>query len=565
MTTDSEVLHGDFCRPSSASGLAASVGACGGDDDDEGVAVAAVRRRRGKRRRVARVQGRRDHGRHRQGEERRRVVLRHRRHAWREDRVRPDQREGRHQGLPDQDDRGRHEERPRRGGEVARVADRPGRADPARARRLRPRHRRGARRPEGRRADAVRRRPPRRSSPRRSATSSSTAGPTTHAARRRAGEVRARQGLERHLHGHRRGARLLHRAGRRLQRDDRGQGGRSSATDKVDSLSGKSDFGSTISKINAQPAARRDQRADDLPADRHLREAAARGRHRHAGARQRDAADARAAEARRARTDPTRSSTPRRSTSRARARIRKAIRTSTSSRQDYEAKFGTFPEQANGPGSYQALMAINEALQQEDVIDAASAAAAIRAQDERRGARRHARALGGRPRDLEHHDRRTRRTASSSSGTVGDSDATPSRRRRGQAPLLAVLTATNIVKRFGGVTALAGVDLELAEGRGARPDRSERVRQDDARQLHLGRARRSTGARSRSQGRAMTRAAGAPGARRAGADVPEPAPVRGPDRARERDRRAERPRGPRAPGASPSASTSLLERLGLRT
>lgn len=47
---------------------------------------------------------------------------------------------------------------------------------------------------------------------------------------------------------------------------------------------------------------------------------------------------------------------------------------------DYQAKFGQFPEQANGPGSYQALMAINQALQQDDVTDAASAAAAIRAQ-----------------------------------------------------------------------------------------------------------------------------------------------------------------------------------------
>lgn len=47
---------------------------------------------------------------------------------------------------------------------------------------------------------------------------------------------------------------------------------------------------------------------------------------------------------------------------------------------DYEAKFGTFPEQANGPGSYQALMAIEQALQQKDVTDAGSAAAAIRAQ-----------------------------------------------------------------------------------------------------------------------------------------------------------------------------------------
>ena len=47
-----------------------------------------------------------------------------------------------------------------------------------------------------------------------------------------------------------------------------------------------------------QPEARRDQRPDDLPADRVVREAAARRRHRHAGARQRDAADPRAAEAR---------------------------------------------------------------------------------------------------------------------------------------------------------------------------------------------------------------------------------------------------------------------------
>ena len=49
---------------------------------------------------------------------------------------------------------------------------------------------------------------------------------------------------------------------------------------------------------------------------------------------------------------------------------------------DYEAKFGNFPEQANGPGSYQALMAIEQALQKKDVTDAASAAAAIKAQTE---------------------------------------------------------------------------------------------------------------------------------------------------------------------------------------
>src|SRR3954451_6666790 len=47
---------------------------------------------------------------------------------------------------------------------------------------------------------------------------------------------------------------------------------------------------------------------------------------------------------------------------------------------DYDAKFGNSPEQANGPGSYQALMAIEQALQKKDVTDAASAAAAIKAQ-----------------------------------------------------------------------------------------------------------------------------------------------------------------------------------------
>jgi branched-chain amino acid transport system substrate-binding protein len=46
----------------------------------------------------------------------------------------------------------------------------------------------------------------------------------------------------------------------------------------------------------------------------------------------------------------------------------------------YQAKFKLFPEQANGPGSYQALMAINQALQQKDVVDAGTAAAAIREQ-----------------------------------------------------------------------------------------------------------------------------------------------------------------------------------------
>jgi len=47
---------------------------------------------------------------------------------------------------------------------------------------------------------------------------------------------------------------------------------------------------------------------------------------------------------------------------------------------EYQAKFGLFPEQANGPGSYQAIWAIYEALKQPNVTDAASAAAAIRAE-----------------------------------------------------------------------------------------------------------------------------------------------------------------------------------------
>jgi len=46
----------------------------------------------------------------------------------------------------------------------------------------------------------------------------------------------------------------------------------------------------------------------------------------------------------------------------------------------YEAKFGNFPEQGNGPGSYQFMLAVNKALQEDGVVDAASAAAAIRKQ-----------------------------------------------------------------------------------------------------------------------------------------------------------------------------------------
>lgn len=46
----------------------------------------------------------------------------------------------------------------------------------------------------------------------------------------------------------------------------------------------------------------------------------------------------------------------------------------------YQKKFGLFPEQANGPGAYQAFWAISKALQKKSVVDASTAAAAIRAQ-----------------------------------------------------------------------------------------------------------------------------------------------------------------------------------------
>ena len=47
---------------------------------------------------------------------------------------------------------------------------------------------------------------------------------------------------------------------------------------------------------------------------------------------------------------------------------------------EYQKKFGLFPEQANGPGAYQAFWAITRALRQKNVVDAASAAKAIRAE-----------------------------------------------------------------------------------------------------------------------------------------------------------------------------------------
>jgi len=46
--------------------------------------------------------------------------------------------------------------------------------------------------------------------------------------------------------------------------------------------------------------------------------------------------------------------------------------------ENYEKRFGNFPEQANAPGSYQMMLAVNEALQENDSVDAKSAADAIR-------------------------------------------------------------------------------------------------------------------------------------------------------------------------------------------
>ena len=46
------------------------------------------------------------------------------------------------------------------------------------------------------------------------------------------------------------------------------------------------------------------------------------------------------------------------------------------------------------------------------------------------------------------------------------------------------LSVRDIRKRFGGVTALDGVNLDVPAGRGLRPDRAERLRQDDAVQRH---------------------------------------------------------------------------------
>ncbi len=97
-------------------GLAAGVGACGGDDEARLRRLQRALGREGLRRQVARLQGRRDHRRHREGEERRRLVLRHCGHPRREDRLRPDQRQRRHQGLPDQDIEGDTKSDPAVGG-----------------------------------------------------------------------------------------------------------------------------------------------------------------------------------------------------------------------------------------------------------------------------------------------------------------------------------------------------------------------------------------------------------------------------------------------------------------
>ena len=221
--------------------------------------------------------------------------------------------------------------------------------------RLRPRHRRGACRPEGGRADAVGGGVVAPSSPRPSATSSSARGPTTTQLGNGPGAVRARQGVgRRRSWSSTRASRTSpSRTGRRLQRDDEAGGdGRGHRQGRVARRPGRLQL-HDLQDQGGQPAARRDQRPDDLPAGRHVREAAAGRRHRHAGDRQRDAAD--------------------------RASCPSCVGAAGSndiyySRQVYfegagedpdsdpdidrvrrrptRKKFGEFPEQANGPGSY---------------------------------------------------------------------------------------------------------------------------------------------------------------------------------------------------------------------
>ena len=70
-----------------------------------------------------------------------------------------------------------------------------------------------------------------------------------------------------------------------------------------------------------------------------------------------------------------------------------------------------------------------------------------------------------------------------------------------------VLTLTGVQKRYGGVRALRGVDLELQAGRGARDRRRERRRQVDADQDRLRRGDRRRGHDRRSTGASSPRAA----------------------------------------------------------
>ncbi|WP_431267430.1 hypothetical protein [Dankookia sp. P2] len=54
-----------------------------------------------------------------------------------------------------------------------------------------------------------------------------------------------------------------------------------------------------------------------------------------------------------------------------------------------------------------------------------------------------------------------------------------------------LLKADAVGKRFGGFTALQGIDLEAARGRAAGADRPQRLRQVHLRQLHQRRLRRA--------------------------------------------------------------------------
>ena len=189
-----------------------------------------LRRLRGigprQRRRVglSRMQGRPDPRRHRQGRERRCVVLRRRRSSRFRGRRRRDQRGRRHQGLRDRARGPRHQVRPsgrRPGGQGA---GRRGRPDPDRRRRLRLGCRGGQGRPERRRPHALARRVLDRLRPGRwrpllqQRHHDHRAGPG-------AGAVCHRPGLDHDLPGHRHRSGVLHRTGCRIpHRLRRGRG-----------------------------------------------------------------------------------------------------------------------------------------------------------------------------------------------------------------------------------------------------------------------------------------------------------------------------------------------------